>query len=235
MDIYFYNATLEQWIAQDASCNVQLNLCTLTVSHFSDYILGVLVNPRQIKISTIPLLENLKSECQDNNNETNVKKCKKEIEKSISHLETSIQTEVCKDKKKSEDNEPKCKLQWLNDTNLAVKDGDKVFSEEKKALKKLMKLYDKKNISLIPKGDVVPIILKILSADSLLAENAIQFAGTVEVSDPINQEKFDKEIGKALENLQKAEDELVQEKFDKAIDKFKEAWMHAQKAIKEAG
>ncbi|KKM42167.1 hypothetical protein LCGC14_1563350 [marine sediment metagenome] len=40
IDIYFYNSLTSQWEAQGATCDIDLNECTLTVNHFSDYIIG---------------------------------------------------------------------------------------------------------------------------------------------------------------------------------------------------
>jgi len=40
IDIYFYNSSTSQWEAQGAACDTDLNECTLTVDHFSSYILG---------------------------------------------------------------------------------------------------------------------------------------------------------------------------------------------------
>jgi len=40
IDIYLFNTTTELWVAQNATCDTVLNECSLSVTHFSDFILG---------------------------------------------------------------------------------------------------------------------------------------------------------------------------------------------------
>ncbi|MCP3682440.1 MAG: hypothetical protein GY861_07080 [bacterium] len=44
IDIYFFNSATETWEAQGASCDTIANECELTVTHFSDYIVGAFID-----------------------------------------------------------------------------------------------------------------------------------------------------------------------------------------------
>jgi len=108
-----------------------------------------------------------------------------------------------------------------------TKKGHKVFDEEKKAVKSLLKIIkkDKEIDSVI--SVITRVIDELVRIDSELANNALEdaqaFAG---------EKKADKEIAKAEKELEKALKELDKGKPDKAIDKYKKVWEHAQHAIK---
>ncbi|MCK4476439.1 MAG: PKD domain-containing protein [Methanophagales archaeon] len=78
------------------------------------------------------------------------------------------------------------------------------------------------------------VIDKLVKADKLLAETALNDAISTNVTDPKKQDKVDHEIAKAKEELTKAAEEVSKGKPDKAIDHYKKAWEHAQQAIKHA-
>jgi len=44
IDIYFFNKYTIEWEPQGAVCDTVLNECTLTVYHFSDYIIGAMLD-----------------------------------------------------------------------------------------------------------------------------------------------------------------------------------------------
>ncbi len=131
---------------------------------------------------------------------TGDKKSDKKLEKAITHITKSLDDKF-----------------WIDDSTLDPKDGHKVFGEEKKSVKRLLK---------VDAIDVSGIIDSLVTIDAQLALDAIseaeQFAG-----DP----KVDKELEKANKELEKAQKELDNGRPDKSIDHYKKAWKHAQKAI----
>ena len=135
----------------------------------------------------------------------------------ITHLEKSLDPDL-----------------WLDDDHLDVKHGHKVFSEDKKAVKELMHLLDKKETP----DEIVKIIqeaiLRLVEADQKLA-NIVY----TEVQRDTGDKKVDREWEKASQELLKAEEELnhvdkngvSDPRYDKAIDHYKKAWQHSQRAI----
>jgi hypothetical protein len=123
---------------------------------------------------------------------------------------------------------------WFDDDHLVEKHGHKVFVEDKKAVKELMRLLDKKETP----DEIVEIIQKTILK---LVESDQKLANTVytEVQRDTGDEKMDHEWEKASQELLKAEEELshVDKKgvsdprYDKAIDHYKKAWEHSQRAI----
>lgn len=137
------------------------------------------------------------------------KHTQKEIDKAIKHIQKSLDPDL-----------------WVDDScRLDAKHGHKVFDEEKKAVKHLMKiLKDKKE------DQVQAAIDKLMEADEILAETAIEDAKALESTDP----KVIHEIEKAERELAKAKEDITKERYDRAVDHFKKAWRHAQHAIKKA-
>jgi len=126
---------------------------------------------------------------------------------------------------------------WNGAARLDTKQGHKVFDDEKKAVKHLMKITEEKgkHADTAIVDDVEAVIEKLTEeADEQLAVVAINDAKNTPVQDPKKQDKVDKEIAKAEEELDKAEEKLNEGKPDKAIDHFKKAWEHAQHAMKHA-
>jgi len=81
VDIYFYNLDKQSWEAQGATCDRELNVCTLAVTHFSDFIVGgtkriptppanknaeLNTNPNSAVNKGIPANSNAKSEADEN-------------------------------------------------------------------------------------------------------------------------------------------------------------------------
>ena len=85
--------------------------------------------------------------------------------------------------------------------------------------------------------DVLDVILRLVEADRLLAETALDDArvalNALEPGDK-KAKKVATEIASAEKELAKAQQDLDKGKFDKAIDGFKKAWERAQQALKAA-
>ena len=105
---------------------------------------------------------------------------------------------------------------WVDDTHLTDK-GNKVFDEEKKAVKDLMKVRGP------AEADVQHVIDALVKADETLAATAIDEA-IAAGGDAQDIAKAEREMGRAL-------DDLGRDRPDKAIDHYKKAWSYAQKAL----
>lgn len=143
------------------------------------------------------------------------KKVDKKLEKAIKHVNKSIDGKF-----------------WLDDTYIVCKHGHKVFDEEKKAVKELKHLVDKKDTPQEVKDACTVAINNLVAADELLAQKLIDYAydygnGLTEKE----KEKKQKEIDKAEEEMEKALEEREKGKYDKAIDHYKKAWKHAGKVM----
>ena len=154
-----------------------------------------------------PLKEKAIDELQDVK-PTGDKKLDKKIDKVIRHIEKSLKDKL-----------------WIDKNHLDPKRGKKVFYEEKKAAKDLMKLTRKPNVPEEIKVVLSAVTLKLVDADSLLARTAID--------DAIAAGGRKKEIEKAEKEMAKAEKDKSKARYDKAIDHYKHAWEHAQKAMKK--
>lgn len=110
---------------------------------------------------------------------------------------------------------------WNDDGNsVDSKKGKKVFHEEEKAVKSLLKIQKQSGL------DVSGIIDVLIGVDQTLVMDAIAEAETFEGN------KVDKELAKSAKEMSKALEDLNDEKFDKAIHHYEKAWKHAQNAIK---
>ena len=139
------------------------------------------------------------------------------ISTAIAHIEKSLDPDL-----------------WVDDDHLDEKHGHKVFNEDKKAVKELMRLLDKKETP----DEIVEIIqrtiLDIVESDQRLANTVY-----TEVKRDTGDKKVDHEWEKASQELLKAEEELSRvdkegipdPRYDKAIDHYKKAWEHSQHAI----
>lgn len=163
----------------------------------------------------------------------------KDVDKIIKHIKKSLNEELwrdewrlsSKDLKECEEGDDKCK------EGDKPKNGKKVFSEEKKAVKEIIKQLNKKGEKELPeetKQLYKELMTKLVKADEIIATIAIQDAKNTEVKNPDKQKKVDKELEKVEKEMNKAYEELSKNKQDKAIDKFKKAWEHANHAIKHA-
>ena len=103
---------------------------------------------------------------------------------------------------------------WTDDAHLQVRDGEKVFNEEKAAVNQLRDLINDKNSS-IPDATLQGFIDRIVEADRLLAVVAIAEATG--------------DTARANIELGKGDSENARGKYDHAIDHYRNAWKLAQK------
>ena len=103
---------------------------------------------------------------------------------------------------------------WIDANHIDGKNADKVFEDEKHAVKALMGVKDP-----VPAG-VTNAINDLLEADRLLAQTAIDDAAG---GDP-------KKLAEAEKEMDKATDEIAKGHYDNAIDHYKNAWKKAQEA-----
>lgn len=143
----------------------------------------------------------------------------KDIDEAIKHIGKSLQDSL-----------------WLDASHLDPNHGHKVFDEDKKAVKQLMKITEEKgkheDTAIV--DEVKAAIEKLTKADEQLVIVTINDAKNAAVQYPKNEGKVDKEIAKAEEELAKAAEEISKGNPDKAIDHYKKAWEHAQHAIEHA-
>jgi len=137
------------------------------------------------------------------------KKNNHEIEKALKHLGKSLNIDL-----------------WVDATHLETKHGHKVFDEEKKAVKNLMKVVKRGNACA---EDAETAIDLMIGVDQLLAQTAIDEAAAL-----CDNNKCRKEIDKAIKDMEKAEKSMDEGKPDRSIDHYKKAWKHAQKDIKKS-
>jgi len=159
------------------------------------------ISPRGLKNSVIQELEGF---------ETESKKIKKEIEKIIKYLDDSLRD-----------------LFWQDDFYLNFKHGKKVFSEEIKAVKGLLRLTKRGEET----EKFEELITNLVEVDKLLAEIIFEEAKEVVIQNSENNHKLDKYIIYAERELNRAENE---DKPDKKIKHYQKAWEYSQKAIKFA-
>jgi hypothetical protein len=124
---------------------------------------------------------------------------------------------------------------WIDETHLDCKHGNKVFDNEAYAVRELMHLLKdkKKQISDEALACADSAIEKMVRVDRILAETFILDVEKEEVTG--NQEKVDREIAKAYEELDRGDAERDAGKFDKAIKQYKKAWKHACHALNPGG
>ena len=186
--------------------NIMLFLVVLAVFCMNGSVAFAGFDGRSAKESQIDILSNLLATGNDKTDER--------IEKAIVHIEKSLAPEL-----------------WETEFSLTEK-GKKVFKEEKKAVKELMKVED---------IDVSKSIGSLVSTGQILAQIAIYMATkTAEAAECYDGGNDDPECDKALKEIDKAEAEIDKAqkeydkgKYDKAIDHYKKAWEHAQKAMKK--
>jgi hypothetical protein len=119
----------------------------------------------------------------------------KDIEKAIGDLNKSLDDKY-----------------WATNSRLTKK-GNKVFDEEKSAVKNLEKVNG---------ADVSPFIRGLVEVDRVLA--------VVQISDAEAAAGNPKELAKAYERMVKAQEELDAGEYAKAIDNYKKAWEYARKS-----
>lgn len=128
---------------------------------------------------------------------------------------------------------------WINEVQLDNKHGNKVFDEEKSAVKDLEKILkqddDKKKAPSPELREAAQTSIDILvNADRVLTITSMLEADSTPVDDPKDQKKVDNEIERASEEFAKGDAARDAGELDKAIDHYEKAWKHSQKAIKHA-
>ena len=133
---------------------------------------------------------------------------------------------------------------WEDDLHLDTRRGQSVFDRERVAVRELMRLlrenYDdddrhrRDEVSAEALAASEAAIDALVAADRLLAQTAWDDATAAEVLDPKCQKQVDKELARALKDMDRGDSEQADNDSDDAIKKYKSAWRHAQKAIKEA-
>jgi hypothetical protein len=176
------------------------------------FVLGVLpamahAAPRDLKAEAAGILQGLSHAD---------KWAKKEIDRAIQNIEKSLTNAY-----------------WETDWTLSD-DGFKVFDAEKRAVKSLMKILNRKRVSREVERAARSAGTRLVSADAMLAQRSIRLA--VEKADAAGCRKGSKgpeckKILKEIETAQSAYRKAGAMRFprnpDKAIDLYKTAWRHA--------
>ncbi|MCK4817679.1 hypothetical protein KA005_18060, partial [bacterium] len=120
---------------------------------------------------------------------------------------------------------------WEDEYEPSTKHGNKVFDNEKKAVKHGLKIIKDKKTTEEVKETVTQTIHELVSVDLCLAQNKYQQA-----SQHAGTKKVDHELEKAHKYLEKAYKELAKtdSKYDKVINNLKKSWEHSKKALKHA-
>lgn len=187
--------------------------------------LRVLATPRTLKNDSISMLSEIN---------TTERHAQKEILRAIEHIEHSLSGSL-----------------WQDDYHLSEKHGQKVFAEEKKAVKHLLEACSQEEghgkhrgkkhggyeygslLSCTFNETVQQVIFNLLLADELLANASIAEA-ELALANASAGEKVQREIELAREELNRAYTAIAEKRYAKAIDHFKKAWEHAQHAIRQA-
>lgn len=128
---------------------------------------------------------------------------------------------------------------WENEFTLTKK-GKKLFDEDKKAVKELMKVKALDVAESI--GSLINIEGTLVRTATLMATETAKSGGCYDDGNNNHEcTKALREIGKADKEMDKAQKELdhtkkdgtPDPKYDKAIDHYKKAWEYAQKAMKK--
>jgi hypothetical protein len=152
--------------------------------------------------------------------ESEDKKIEHSIDKMIDKIEKSLDDKL-----------------WADDDVPDSKHGNKIFDNEKKAVKEGIKIIKDKDSTDEVNDNIAEAINSLITADLQLAENSYEQA----LKDSGNK-KVDHELEKAQKYLDKANDELNKisnngkkgPKYHKVIDQLKKSWKHSQKALKHA-
>jgi len=124
---------------------------------------------------------------------------------------------------------------WVDDSHLVWQHGNKVFDEEKLAVKELLHIVEWKKAPQAAIDTAYEVIWILVESDEKLAtieyDEALPYAGT--------HKQVDHQLELALEEFANAADELTtikkgHPKYDDAINAFNKAWQHAGLAIQHA-
>jgi hypothetical protein len=109
---------------------------------------------------------------------------------------------------------------WLDDSYLDGKYGEKVFDDEKNAVKQLMRVNGP------AEADADAAIGKLVAADDLLANAALDIA--------VATGGDRRDIAKAQSQLRYAARDIARHRYANAIDHYKKAWKYVIKAVADA-
>jgi AraC-like DNA-binding protein len=145
---------------------------------------------------------------------------------------------------------------WENYDHLDEQHGHMVFNEERKAVNHMLKgiklmnerIYEiMQNCEELSEDDLAElfalkqaiiifevVIMKLVLADKILAEVAIQDAEDTSIVNPKKDSKVKHHLKIATNYLERAKKDMTENNPDKAINDYKCAWHHAQLAIKHA-
>ena len=122
----------------------------------------------------------------------------KRIERAVSHINKSLDEAL-----------------WVDNVHLSPKHGKKVFHEEKKAVKEIKHLCNRKEM-IFTDESCGTMMRNLAEASFILADTALKDALAT---------NFDaKKIRKAEKELAKGKKEQAKGKYDKAIDHYRKAW-----------
>ena len=122
---------------------------------------------------------------------------------------------------------------WTDASRLDSKQGHKVFDSEKIAVQELLKILEDKgrHADTAINDNIQATIDQLIRADNLLVKVAIYTAKNATIQSKF-QKQFEHEISLAEKELTSAQANLSTDKQAQAIDSYREAWLHAQLAIK---
>jgi len=172
--------------------------------------LVVKLSPRCMKLEAISLLEDALG--------VYGKHVEHDIEQAIWHIEKSLDEDL-----------------WLDEIHLVWRHGNKVFDEEKLAVKELLHIVEWKDAPDEAVELAYSVIDMLVEADRWLADiqytDALVFAGT--------HKQVDHQLALALKEFGNFEAELLtlkkdHSKYDDAINALNKAWQHAGLAIQHA-
>ena len=170
---------------------------THTVSFEAISVTGCPATSATIKGSVLAQLTTLRADVTD-------KQDGDKLDEAIKHLTKSLDADL-----------------WVDETQLDLKHGDKVFNEEKDVVVKLLELLKDKKSTLTnaQRAMLQSSIDRLVGADKALAQAAIDAA-------PSGKEK-----DKAMEELLKGDARILDGKFADAIEHYRNAWKHAIEAV----
>ncbi len=160
---------------------------------------------KQEKQNIVESLEDLK------NNHAISKKSKKHIDDAIEKINESLDEKY-----------------WKNDSELNIKEGEKVLNLDKNSINKLDSILEDKKESPIIKNEIFIINLKIAEIDKSLVNNTI-----TSIQEIIMSEKGVKKLDKAIQNFEEGDELLDNSDYDKAMKKFLKSWDLIRQSLKD--
>ncbi len=161
--------------------------------------------PMQEKIEVLKETEILRNSSDIN------KKTEKNLDLAIKSMIESLDSEL-----------------WEDESSLKFKHGKKIFKNEENAVKKLENILDDKKESSLIKEQILNKIIRLVDVDKILAENAINDA-----KDVIMSEKGVKKLNKAMEEFDEGLILMENTEYVKAIKKFEKSWSNVKDSFKE--